>query len=307
MLEMERRGDVPPATRALAPAAEIPPPAAPAPADTTLSLMNELGELQRGLQASRSPAAAGSKPPGEADAAPAETTIVAAPAPAAAVLPPGPVAATPPPAAAVSPTLTVVDNRPASPGAEWVAAARPLQEDPATPGATPEAGAADPDEGLVPLDQLLREYEERIAAPLPAPATEPMTPAASPAEEPSEPATAPEGTAPETDAGFPVPVGGRTKIPEIDVASTNPLATAPAREALDEWAAELVSHPDVAIAVTVYGGGTDLEQALALSERHAESVRHYLVVAGAAAAQVQALGMGLDPEGAARVEIERLR
>lgn len=297
MLELERTGPAPAAPR-VAPEGTAPggaTPAEPAPASAAdTSLAGEVEQLRQTLQARQSPAAATPETPTAAMATPeAPTTAVTTPvtpvpatAPQAATAPPPVAAVTSPPAAAVSPSLTVVENTSPPPVTGWLPATPPAS---VPPVAEPVAEA---DSGVVPLEQLLREYEARRAAPVPAPAAAVAGSA---------------GVAPATDPGFPLPVGGRMQLPEIDVTSPNPLAAAPAREVLDPLAAALVANPEAAIVVSVYGARGDLEKALALTELHAEGVRHYLVVAGADGSQVRALGMGLAPDGVGRVEVERLR
>jgi outer membrane protein OmpA-like peptidoglycan-associated protein len=133
-------------------------------------------------------------------------------------------------------------------------------------------------------------------------------------------ASAPTGT-PATDAApaatafapkqdvFPVAVGGRLAVKDVDLGLAEPFADPANRTALDTIAALLVRHPEVGVALLVHGVGSDRTAALSLSETQAAALRDYLVAAGANAAQIVPLGMGLAEagSGASRLEVERLR
>ena len=114
--------------------------------------------------------------------------------------------------------------------------------------------------------------------------------------------------APQQDV-FPVAVGGRLAVKDVDLGLAEPFADPANRTALDAIAALLVRHPEVGVALLVHGVGSDRTAALSLSETQAAALRDYLVAAGANAAQIVPLGMGLAEagSGASRLEMERLR
>ncbi len=254
------------------------------------AMQRQLDALARAVAAPRAPAVA---------PAPVATAPAAAPAAAA------PTGATVTPAEraaprAVAPALPPVVVTPAArgesaPAEATVAAPAPALE----PSTDPETEAL--------WDEIDRLSAELLG--------ETAGAAAAPPETPIESTAA--GEAPVA-TPFPLAVGERVVLTEVDLLAADPLANDAARQSLDAWAALLAADPQVQVALLVHAGGVDREEGLGRTTEQAARLRDYLALAGVDAAQMVALGMGAaeplvgaEVEGAARIntrlEIERLR
>jgi OOP family OmpA-OmpF porin len=130
------------------------------------------------------------------------------------------------------------------------------------------------------------------SAPPPAPAPAP-TPTALPPSTPapqSPPPSRPNST-------FTLPSRGSVNLQGVTFAFNSSRLTASSRAVLDRVAASLARHPLVKVEIDGYTDSTGTAAYnLKLSQRRAESVRHFLLAAGVAPGQLRTRGYGLtDP------------
>ena len=125
--------------------------------------------------------------------------------------------------------------------------------------------------------------------PAPKPAPTPAAPPAAPAP-PEAPATPPRST-------FTMPTRGSVILKGVTFAFNSAQLTSSSRSVLDQAAAGLKSHPLLKVEIQGYTDSVGtLAYNLKLSQRRAESVRHFLVADGVAPGQLRARGYGpADP------------
>lgn len=147
-------------------------------------------------------------------------------------------------------------------------------------------------------------HPNTLPTPTPAPATAVETVPA-----PAAPTTQAAPVAQAAPPAFPIGVGERMPVADVALERPDPYADPQNRAALDRIAALLARHPSVQVAVLVHGTGAGRTAALDRSSVQAESLKNYLVVAGAGSDQVVPLGMGLAEEATrtSPIELERLR